>query len=460
MLKKLSYWTACLLILWGMLLTSCFQDRSVEYYALIQPKTWMYEVMQQYYLFYEDLPSEENLNFFNKPKDFLKTVVSSQDQKNGVIFSHVDSVYTTSRAQSESPTFGIEGAMVQVPSGAYAIRVLYIQPDSPAEEAGIHRGDWIISVDNKKMNSTDYATYISSPTQAHTFTLGNFNGEEFDTIPQQVQMPAPRYIEEHNLLTQKTLEIDGKKVAYLLYNEFGSQDDDELDQWFTNVAATSPSNIILDLRYNPGGYLNIAQKLGSMLAPQSAQGEPFIKMTYNDKLNQEEVLNVDPSLIPGGNALSYTNLYILTTSNTASASEVIINCLKPYLQERLIQVGTATFGKNIGQQLFTDEQAPQLEFWLSTIYLSNSEGFKDYFDNGLTPDFEQSEDISGTLGEFASAEDELIQPVFTHIQTGSFPTQSEEEESEETLLNSRGNQGKSIHILYNSIASKPHSAKK
>lgn len=459
MLKKLSYRTASLLILWGMLLTSCFQDRSVEYYALIQPKTWMYEVMQQNYLFYEDLPGEEGLNFFNKPQEFLKSVVSSKDQKNGVTFSHIDSVYTAaSRAQSEVPTFGIEGAMIQVPSGAYAIRVLYIQPDSPAEEAGIRRGDWIISADNKRMKSTDYATYISNPTQAYTFTLGNFNGETFDTIPQQVQMPAPRYIEEHNLLTQKTLEIGGRKVAYLLYNEFGDQDGEELDQWFANVTAANPSDIILDLRYNPGGYLNIAQKLGSMLAPQSAQGQPFVKMTYNDKLNQEDVMNVDPSLIPGGSALNYTNLYILTTSNTASASEVIINCLKPYLKERLFQVGTATFGKNIGQQLFTDEQAPQLEFWLSTIYLSNSEGFKDYFDNGLAPDFEQAEDLSGALGEFASQEDSLIQPVFTHIQTGSFPTLPEE--GVETMLNSRGKTGKDIRILYNSIASKPHSAKK
>ena len=92
--------------------------------------------------------------------------------------------------------------------------------------------------------------------------------------------------------------------------------------------------------------------------------------------------------------------------------------------------------------------------------MSNSEGFKDYFDNGLTPDFEQSEDISGTLGEFASAEDELIQPVFTHIQTGSFPTQPEEGESEETQLKSRGYQGKNIRILYNSVASKPHTAKR
>ena len=461
MMKKLSCWIASLLTLCGISFSSCGEDRSVEYYALIQPKIWIYEVMQQYYLFYEDLPDEEGLNFFNKPQEFLKSVVSSKDKKNGVTFSHVDSVFTATRAVSESPSFGIEGAMVQAPSGAYAIRVLYTQPDSPAEEAGIQRGDWIISVDNKKMKSTDYSTYISNPTQAYTFTLGNYNGEDFDTIPQKIQMPAPRYIEIHNLLTKQILDIGGKKVAYLLYNEFGDSDAEELDQWFTEVASVNPEAIILDLRYNPGGYLNIAQKLGSMLAPQTAQGQPFVRMTYNDKINQEEVLSIESSLIPNGLTLNYNNLYIVTTSNTASASEVIINCLKPYLNEHLIQVGTATFGKNIGQQLFTDEKAPQLELWLSTIYLSNSEGFKDYFDNGLTPDFEQSEDMSGTLGDFATETDELIQPVFTHIETGSFQTNPEEEgEENETQMNSRGNSGKDIRIIYNSIASKPRCAKK
>lgn len=458
MLKKTSYWTASLFILWGMLFTSCGEDRSGEYYALIQPKTWMYEVMQQYYLFYEDLPSEENLNFFNKPQDFLKSVVSSQDQKNGITFSHIDSVYTPSRTLSEVPSFGIEGAMVQVPSGAYAIRVLYTQPNSPAEEAGIRRGDWIISADNKKMKSTDYVTYISSPSQAYTFTLGKFNGEEFDTIPEKIQMPAPRYIEEHHLLTRKLLDLGGKKVAYLLYNEFGENDTEELSQWFNEAASANLSAIILDLRYNPGGYLNTAQQLGSMLAPQTAQGQPFVRMIYNDKINKEETLNVEKSLVPNGTGLTYTNLYILTTSNTASASEVVINCLKPYLKERLIQVGTATFGKNIGQQLFTDDQAPQLEFWLSTIYLSNSEGFKDYFDNGLTPDYEQEEDISGTLGEFATEADSLILPVFTHIETGSFPVQPQP--GEETLMQSRSASRKAIRILYNSITDKPHFAKK
>ena len=83
----------------ALFLASCGQDRSGEYYALIGPKTWMYETMQQHYLFYEDLPTEEGLNFFDKPETFLQSVVSSQDQKNGSVFSHIDSV-NVSRVQS------------------------------------------------------------------------------------------------------------------------------------------------------------------------------------------------------------------------------------------------------------------------------------------------------------------------------------------------------------------------
>lgn len=91
---------------------SCGKDRSGEYYALISNKTWMYNVMQEYYLFYEDLPAEEGLDFFKKPSDFLRTVASSRDQKNGVLFSHIDSVFTT-RSQSQYPSFGFEGALVR-----------------------------------------------------------------------------------------------------------------------------------------------------------------------------------------------------------------------------------------------------------------------------------------------------------------------------------------------------------
>lgn len=431
-------------------LMACGEDRSGEYYALIASKTWIYETMQQNYLFYEDIPAEESLDFFQTPETFLKNAASSRDQKNGTLFSHIDSV-NVSRALSSSPTFGYEAALIRTGSGDYAIRVLYTQPGSPAEEAGLKRGDWIIAANNKKIGSGDYSKYVSAPTQSYTFTLGNYNGEGFDTLG-VTEIPAPRYIEETNLMKTSFITVGNRTAAYILYNSFGADDTETLQNMFVEIAARQPNDIILDLRYNPGGYVSTSQLLSTLLAPQNAMGQTFLNMTYNDKIAKTESYLFEPSLIPGGTPLAYENLYIITSNNTASASEIVINCLRPYLKERLLQVGTATFGKNVAQSLFTDEQSPQLELWLTTAYLSNAEGFQDYFDNGLQPDYELAENYAGELGELGTAEDMLLAPVFTRMATGSFPA-GEDTSTETTRSNPN------VEVTHCSISKKPKLAK-
>lgn len=431
-------------------LMACGEDRSGEYYALIASKTWIYETMQQNYLFYEDIPAEESLDFFQTPENFLKNAASSRDQKNGTLFSHIDSV-NVSRALSSSPTFGYEAALTRTGSGDYAIRVLYTQPGSPAEEAGLKRGDWIIAANNKKIGSGDYSKYVSAPTQSYTFTLGNYNGEGFDTLG-VTEIPAPRYIEETNLMKTSFITAGNRTAAYILYNSFGADDTETLQNMFVEIAARQPNDIILDLRYNPGGYVSTSQLLSTLLAPQNAMGQTFLNMTYNDKIAKTESYLFEPSLIPGGTPLAYENLYIITSNNTASASEIVINCLRPYLKERLLQVGTATFGKNVAQSLFTDEQSPQLELWLTTAYLSNAEGFQDYFDNGLQPDYELAENYAGELGELGTAEDMLLAPVFTRMATGSFPA-GEDTATETTRSNPN------VEVTHCSISKKPKLAK-
>lgn len=431
-------------------LMACGEDRSGEYYALIASKTWIYETMQQNYLFYEDIPAEESLDFFQTPETFLKNAASSRDQKNGTLFSHIDSV-NVSRALSSSPTFGYEAALIRTGSGDYAIRVLYTQPGSPAEEAGLKRGDWIIAANNKKIGSGDYSKYVSAPTQSYTFTLGYYNGEGFDTLG-VTEIPAPRYIEETNLMKTSFITAGNRTAAYILYNSFGADDTETLQNMFVEIAARQPNDIILDLRYNPGGYVSTSQLLSTLLAPQNAMGQTFLNMTYNDKIAKTESYLFEPSLIPGGTPLAYENLYIITSNNTASASEIVINCLRPYLKERLLQVGTATFGKNVAQSLFTDEQSPQLELWLTTAYLSNAEGFQDYFDNGLQPDYELAENYAGELGELGTAEDMLLAPVFTRMATGSFPA-GEDTATETTRSNPN------VEVTHCSISKKPKLAK-
>ena len=426
----------------------------------------VYILMQENYLFYEDIPAEEKLDFFKKPAEFLTSAASSKDQKNGYVFSHVDSVLTTSRATSTYPSFGFEAALVRTEGGTNALRVLYTQPNSPAEEAGLKRGDWIIAVDNQKVSTSDYSTYITRPTKAYSFTLGKynpypeevddpeFNYVEFDTLG-VVQMPEPRYVEEQDVLKYSIISSGSRKAFYLLYNEFG-ESADALKEAFSQLNGQQFDDIILDLRYNPGGYVNTSQQLCSALVPATAMGQPFLHMTYNDKINKTETLNFESSPLTGGASLSYQNLYVLTSGNTASASEIVINCLKPYMEGRLYQVGAATFGKNVAQQLFTNAEAPGVELWLTTTYLSNSQGYYDYFKNGLLPDFEIEENYGAELGDFGSAEDQLMQPVLYRMENGSFPVVTNPDESEDATTLSRSRTSKHVQLLVDPIARKPH----
>ena len=431
------------------LVSSCGEDRSGEYYALITTQTWMYETMQKEYLYYQDIPDKKSLNFFKKPSDFLSSMVSSKDKKSGSTFSHIDSVYVNTRSTSQIPTFGFEGTMVRANNGSYGIRVLYTQENSPAKEAGLERGSIIIAANNKKINSSDLF-YITAPQEAYLFTLGKLNDKGFDTL-QTVQMPAPRIVENNNLYKKDILEVGGKKVAYVMYNEFGNDDTQKLNDLFYQLSQEGVNDIVLDLRYNPGGYVTTAQMISTNLAPREAIGNTFLKMTHNDIINRTDVLNFEESMLANVTPINYENLYIITSANTASASEVVINCLKPYMPERLIQVGTATFGKNVAQQLFTDEvQAPMLEFWLTNSLLSNAEDFSDYYTGGLKPDFEIAENFKGELGELGTEQDSLMIPILKHIETGSFPT-TETTEPESRSIDRKQH-------LNNSINLKPKSA--
>ena len=382
--------------------------------------------MQEYYLYYEDLPAEEELDFFLSPQEFLSAAASERDRKNGVLYSHVDSVKTTaaSRALSEAPTYGYEAVLLQAENGDYALQVLYIQPESPAEEAGLKRGDIIIAANGESIQSDDYAAYVTQPTSACTFTLGTYDFElaQMDSTG-TVEMPAPRVIEESNLLESHLLSTGNRTAYYISYNGFGEEED--VAQWqnlYTQLATSRPDDIILDLRYNPGGYVNTAQTVGTMLAPAEASGQTMFTMTSNDKLNLKDTYLFDPALLPGGTTLSYDNLYIITGTNTASASEIVINSLRPYMSGRIYQVGEPTFGKNVAQALYTSEEHPSLELWLTTFSLTNAEGFGDYAEEGLLPDFQLSEPYGNPLGELGTADDLLMQPILIRMMTGAFPT--------------------------------------
>lgn len=453
-MKKYPFLLLMSFIIMAFSISSCGEDRSGEYYALISPKTWIYETMQQYYLFYEDLPAPEGLNFFQKPSVFLNAVISSRDQKNGVFFSHIDSVQP-SRTISPYPSFGIEGSLLRNSNdGNYYYRILYTQPNSPAAEAGLKRGDWVLSVDSMNINNDNYKNFFVTPTRSYSFQIARTDTEgNPDTTT--IDMPAPRLVEEPSVYLTRNLSINGKQVFYIMYNNFEITEENNLKEALALGLSSSPSDIILDLRYNPGGYVSTAILLSSILAPVNAYGQTCINLIYNNKIDSIIHYPFDKESSQGIPQASYDHLYILTSNNTASASETVINCLRPYLGDKLVQVGDYTFGKNVAQSLFTNPAYPQLEFWLTTNYIANVEGFYDYFQNGLEPDFKIQENLNGTLGELGTEKDELMIPVIYHIENGTFPLP--EESTEPTSRQKHTSH--SMKVISNSIGTKPKHAK-
>jgi hypothetical protein len=215
--------------------------------------------------------------------------------------------------------------------------------------------------------------------------------------------------------------VDESKVGYLMYNQFAQGFDDELNQVFSNFKSEQINELVLDLRYNGGGLVQSAVNLAGMITGQFS-GEIFGKYLWNK--NIMSVLNSDPETYANNlrinftsqlgegetvNSLNLNKVYIITTGRSASASELVINGLAPYID--VIQVGDNTYGKNVGGPAViydyidnTRTKNPDHTYGISCIsfFIANSQDFYDYAD-GLAPqdDLKLKEDITnlGTLGE-------------------------------------------------------------
>jgi len=341
--------------------------------------------------------------------------------------------------QGTSKNNGVEFGLSYKPNSTTELFgfVRYIIQGSDASNKDIKRGDMFTAVNGTPLTTTNYQSLLFGSNENYVLNMADFNGTTVVSNGKTVSLTKTT-LTENPILVKKVISVGTKKIGYLMYNGFYADFDSQLNTVFGEFKSQGITDLVLDLRYNSGGSVRTATYLASMITGQFT-GKVFAKQQWNPKINDYFEKN-DPDGLSNFftdkigsspiNSVNMTKVYILTTKSSASASELVINGLKPHIN--VIQIGDATTGKNVGSVTLYDSpdfgknnKNPKHKYAMQPIVLKivNSAGFGDYF-NGLTPTHELKETIS-TLGILGNENEPLLKLAIAKITgTGKLAPQS------------------------------------
>lgn len=369
---------------------------------------WTLDSMRTYYYWNNKMPANPNLA--QTPDEFFKSILykwNKTTRPDGDRFSwiqqNVDELKNS--LQGIEKTTGFEFNLRLFPSGSQNVvgQILYVLPNSPAARSGIKRGDIFNGVNGQTMTVGNYNSVLSA--------LGSANSETYtfvtaDAVNRTVSNPITKtltleQLSENPVFKDSVYTIGAKKIGYFVYNQFingpaGFNDltyDNQVDAVFARFKAQGVNELVMDFRYNPGGSTSAARNLASLIGKGVNANEIFYRQELNSQIMAEyqkanalanlQVKFANKSQNIGANL---SRLFVLTSDRTASASELIINGLKPFMSVQV--VGDTTYGKNVGSITIEDERKPRRINWgLQPIIAKsfNKLNQSDYT-NGFAPD--------------------------------------------------------------------------
>jgi carboxyl-terminal processing protease len=403
--------------------TSCFKDKddTIQTSSVEDIQSFIYRGLNFYYLYKADTPelandafaSEEEkntfLNSYNDPESLFEYLRSPQDRFSLLVDDYIE---LENALNGVSLSNGMEFGLVLYPDGSGNVfgYVRYILPNTSAQTEGLRRGDIFNLIDGEQLTENNFRDLIAP--DSYTIGLATFDGTTITPTNDTASLIKTQY-SENPILQSNALMVGGVKIGYLLYNGFTSGYDSQLNAVFSQFQTDGITELVIDLRYNGGGSVRTATYLASMITGQFANQLLYTEQWNADRQADNAQNGIFPTSFANGgegiNSLNLNKVYILTTGRTASASELVINGLDPYIT--VMQVGGTTTGKFQASFLLYDAPAPNFSrsqansghtyAMLPLVFkTANAAGVTDFVD-GLSPDIELVEDYSnlGTLGD-------------------------------------------------------------
>lgn len=361
-------------------------------------KQEVYDVMQEWYLWNDQLP-EVDLADFESTDQLMNALKYSPLDKWSYIEKEEE--YDAFFEKGEYEGYGFRMAFDDDGN----LRVAFVYNDSPFGRAGVQRS-WIINKINGKLVRDlreEGALNQALEGSSHNFEIIRADGS---TVSQSVTKTT---IGINTVLKDQIIELNQKKVGYLAFNSFLATSEEELRASFQKFKDNTIDELIIDLRYNGGGRVNIASWMASNILGSQSIGRNFMEYQFNadkaDEYNEQEAF-IAPEI-----PLELDHVIFITSSGSASASELLINGLRPFIDVTLI--GDDTYGKPVGSAPFKYGG-----YAINPIIFKilNDQGIGEYFD-GIQADAYVIDDLTHDLGD---PEEARLKEALYFIENGIF----------------------------------------
>jgi C-terminal peptidase prc len=358
------------------------------------------QAMRDVYYWYREIPNVDPTTF-DSPGRYLDAVVYRAFDRG---FTYIVPRAANDAFYNDSQFVGM-GYTRAIIGGAYYIAQVYA--GSPANEAGLARGDRVLEINGRTVPdllATGEVVSITGPDVAGTkvrFKVLNTAGveRELEVVKRTVTIPTVSYAQVYTIDRRR-------RVGYVHLQNFVEPSFDALDQAFKQFESAAITDLVLDVRYNGGGLLSVAQHLAGLIGGSRTRRGVLCKLVHNDKHTDRDA---NFSIPNPTHSLTMPRLVVIASRASASASELIINGLRPYIP--VTTVGDRTYGKPAGQEpiTFCDQVLVP-----ATFVLKNADGFGDYFD-GLPADCPAPDDLGHELAD--PAEGSLAEALY-FLQNG------------------------------------------
>ncbi|MCC6161727.1 MAG: PDZ domain-containing protein [Acidobacteria bacterium] len=361
---------------------------------------YVHDVMRTFYYWDTQLPTI-NVTSYSSPEQVLEALRYMPLDSH---FSYIGARQAEEAFYSDSQFIGFGFSHEYDGLG---LRMLQVFPDSPASDVGLRRGDRITWIAQQRVTTLlmagGLAAALGPSTEGVTVEIRyeRPDGTSVDAtmVKRPVTIPTVSVLEVN--------EVDGKKVGYLFFRNFVTPSHAALDEAFGALREAGATELVLDLRYNGGGLVAVAQHLASLIGGRRTEGQVFAEYFHNTRnAFRNEITRFDVR----EHALPLDRIVVITTGASASASELVINALRPFIP--VVTVGQATYGKPVGQYGFT--MCDQVVYPVA-FSLRNALGQGDFF-GGIAADCPALDDPAHQLGD---PEEASLAEALTVVRTGA-----------------------------------------